>query len=76
MAITCLFCNNDVTIDGGQDFRPSQTLYICNRCGLVHLEEEAAEDFAGERFTEKDKSAISITLRNEWERRGRRGADQ
>ena len=54
MAITCLFCNNDVTNEGGSDFRPSQTLYMCNRCGVVHLEMEAAEDFAGERFTEKD----------------------
>jgi nucleoside 2-deoxyribosyltransferase len=49
---------------------------MCKRCGLVNLEEEAAEDFAGERFTEKDKSAISITLRNEWERSGRRGSNR
>ena len=76
MAITCLFCNKDVTNEGGQDFRSSQKLYMCKRCGLVDLEVKAAEDFAGERFTEKDKSSISITLRNEWERSGRRGSNR
>ncbi len=76
MAITCLFCNNDVTNEGGQGFRPSQTFYMCKRCGLVNLEFEAAEDFAGERFTEQGKTAISITLRNEWERNGRKGSNK
>ena len=70
MAISCLFCNQDVTSDG--DFRPTQTLYMCNRCGFIHLTSEAVEDFDWNRFKEKDKKAISITLRNEWERRKKR----
>lgn len=72
MAITCLFCNKEVTNDVGTDFRPSQTLYICLRCGFVHLEREAVEDFDRNIFKTKDRNAISITLRNEWERKGRR----
>lgn len=76
MAVSCLFCNQDVTNDGGGDFRPTQTLYMCNRCGFVHLTREAAEDFEGGRFKDNDKNAISITLRNEWERRGRRRTEK
>ena len=72
MSISCLFCNQDVTNDGGVDFKPTQTLYMCHRCGFVHLTREAVEDFDWERFKEIDKKAICITLRNEWERRGRR----
>ena len=72
MAVSCLFCNQDVTNDGGSDFRPTQTLYMCHRCGFIHLTREAAEDFEGGGFRKKDKKAISITLRNEWERRGRK----
>ena len=72
MAITCLFCNKDVTNDGASGFKPTQTLYSCLRCGLVHLEQEAVEDFDWNVFKTKDRNAISITLRNEWERRGRR----
>lgn len=72
MAIKCLFCNEDVTNDGGVDFRPTQTLYMCLRCGLVHLEREAGLYIDSNTFTTKDRVAISTTLRNEWERKGRR----
>jgi hypothetical protein len=72
MAVSCLFCNQDVTNDGGTDFRPTQTLYMCHRCGFVHLTPEAVEDFDWGKFKEKDRKAISITLRNDWERRGRK----
>jgi len=71
MAISCLFCNKEVTNDGGSNFKPSQALYICLRCGFVHLEREAVEDFDRNIFTTKDRNAISITLRNEWERKER-----
>lgn len=71
MAVSCLFCNNDVTNDGGSGFRPSQALYICKRCGFVHLDQEAVEEFNLGKFKTEDRNAISITLRNEWERRGR-----
>lgn len=72
MPVSCLFCNQDVTSDGGSGFRPTQTLYMCNRCGFINLSREAVDDFDWDKFKEKDKNAISITLRNEWERRGRK----
>jgi nucleoside 2-deoxyribosyltransferase len=70
MAISCLFCEKDVTNDE-PNFRPTQTLYMCKRCGRVQLTEEAVEDFPAERYSLDDKAAISITLRNEWEREGK-----
>lgn len=70
MAVSCLFCEKDVTNDE-PGFRPTRTLYICKRCGLVQLTEEAVEDYAAEQYSSDDKAAISITLRNEWERAGR-----
>ena len=72
MSISCLFCNQEVTNDGGVDFKPSQTLYMCKRCGFIHLTREAVEDFDWGIFSEKDRRAISITLRNTWERKGRK----
>ncbi len=72
MDVKCLFCNKDVTNDGVPNFQPTKTLYMCNRCGLIQLDYEAAEDFVDEKFKRKDRMAISITLRNEWERRGRK----
>lgn len=71
MAALCLFCNHNVTNDGGSGFGPTKTFYMCHRCGFIHLTDEAVEYLDSERFKEKDKTAISITLRNEWERRGR-----
>ncbi len=71
MAITCLFCDKDVTADE-PDYNHSGTLYLCKRCGHVHLSPEDADNFTAERFSEDDKAAISITLRNDWERRGRK----
>jgi|GEM_PF-1127181 len=71
MTISCLFCEKNVKADE-PDYKHTRTLYLCKRCGLIHLEEEALDDFPAEHFTPNDKSAISITLRNEWERRGRK----
>lgn len=77
MSFSCLFCNQDITNDGGVDFRPSHTLYVCKRCGYICLTEEAAEDFESERYSLDDKAAISITLRTKWERKGRpHGSDR
>ena len=49
----------------------SRAHYRCPRCGYVTLTEEAADDFEGEKFSESEKLAISIALRNNWERAGR-----
>ena len=73
MAITCLFCGKDVTNDGGPDFRPSQTLYNCQRCGFVHLSREAVDDFNVKLL---NPNAISITLRNNWERNNRKRTEK
>lgn len=72
MAISCLFCNKDVTNDGGAGFKPSHTLYMCKRCGYIWLTREAAEDFESEGYSPDDRAAISIMLRSNWEREGRR----
>lgn len=72
MAISCLFCNKDVTNDGGAGFKPSHTLYMCKRCGHIWLTQEAAEDFESEGYSPDDRAVISIMLRSTWEREGRR----
>lgn len=77
MPVSCLFCNKDVTNDGGVGFRPTNTLYMCKRCGYIWLTQEAVEDFESERYSLDDKAAISITLRSNWEREGKRhGTDR
>ena len=43
-------------------------MYMCPRCGFVKLERKAAEDFNERDFKKEDRIAISITLRNEWEK--------
>lgn len=69
MSVKCLFCNNDVCYDDGRGKRPIKNDYLCSRCGHVYLTEEAADDFAGKRFTQTKKNIISIVLRNEFEKR-------
>lgn len=72
MAISCLFCNKDVTNDGEAGFEPKRRLYMCKRCGYILLTQEAADDFESEGYSPDDRAAISITLRSNWEREGRR----
>jgi hypothetical protein len=69
--IICLFCGDYAEEDTSHQ-RSVPFRYICNRCGYVSLEEEAADDFAAEKFSENDKTAISLTLRNNWEETGRK----
>jgi len=74
MSVKCLFCDKDVTNNYksfGRDYQPNPNTYICDRCGIVRLTEEAASDFPQSDFSEKDRNVISITLRNEWEQGGR-----
>jgi len=72
MAILCLFCNKDVTNDGEAGFEPKRRLYMCKRCGHIWLTQEAADDFESEGYSPDDRAAISITLRSNWEQKGRR----
>ena len=69
MAITCMFCSKDVD---DAEFKQTQTFYMCKRCGIVRVTEEAAGDFVSAGYTADDKIAISITLRNIWERNSKR----
>lgn len=70
MAVSCLFCEKSVTNDD-PSFRATQTLYTCKRCGPVHLRRMAADDFGSKNYSSDAKAAISITLRNDWERRAK-----
>jgi nucleoside 2-deoxyribosyltransferase len=45
---------------------------MCSRCGYVHLTREAYLRYDWETLDKNSKLAISITLRNDWERRGRK----
>lgn len=66
----CLFCEKQVALSDPN--QGSKRRYVCARCGYVSLTEEAADDFEGEKFSASDKVAISITLRVNWERTGRK----
>ncbi|MCP4629826.1 MAG: hypothetical protein GY850_40910, partial [bacterium] len=68
----CHFCNYDVTKFKNKKYNQSSTFYHCPICGEIRLEEEAAEDFEGERFSENQKKILSIVLRNNYERRNKK----
>lgn len=73
MPTLCFFCNTDISKiieENKYDF--SQSKYECPICGQVFLTTEAAEDFQGDKFTERQKRLISICLRNEYESRHRK----
>jgi hypothetical protein len=72
MSITCLFCKKDVSQDSTNMRYASFRQYKCKRCGYVSLTEEAATDFEGEGFSDNDRLAMSITLRNNWEITGQK----
>lgn len=67
----CLFCMKGVINDEKARFKRTDTFYICKRCGCIYLTEEAVDYFKSERYSPDDKAAISITLRENWERGGR-----
>ena len=73
MPILCFFCNTDISkIIEKNKYDFSQSKYECPICGQVFLTTEAAEDFQGDKFTERQKRLISICLRNEYESRHRK----
>jgi hypothetical protein len=73
--MNCHFCNFDVTTYEQKKYSASRTWYHCPICGEIKLTEEAAEDFEGEQFSERDKKIISCVLRNEYENRGNKPPD-
>ena len=71
MSDYCYFCDN-LEINANDGTPISDSNYKCDICGPILLDEDAAEDIKGGSFSKEDKLAISITLRNEWERNGRK----
>lgn len=67
----CHFCNHDVDRFENQ-FDISPKLYHCPVCGNVKMTGEAADDFEGENFKDEEKNIISISVRNDYENRGRK----
>ena len=68
----CHFCNHDLTSFEGQKYRPTSTLYHCSICGEIRLTKEAAADYDQAGFSDNQKKILSIVLRNEYERRGKK----
>lgn len=71
MTVSCLFCGKEV-LPSDSKRAPAQNCYMCKRCGHIRLTEEAASDFGSERFSEQDKTILTIAFRQDWERRGKR----
>lgn len=62
----CHFC--ELEIATGQ----VQHSYMCQKCGHVYITVVASEDIAGENFKSDEKKIISISIRNDYEKRGRK----
>jgi len=73
--MNCHFCNFNVTSYEQKKYGASRTWYHCPICGEIRLTEEAADDFEGEQFSERDRKIISCVLRIEYERRGNKPPD-
>ncbi|WP_022669161.1 hypothetical protein [Desulfospira joergensenii] len=73
--LSCLFCKKDITFSYSEIREtlssPDENGYICPRCGVVSLHHDTRVHFNQARFSNEDLAAISITLRNDWERKGR-----
>lgn len=69
--MTCYFCNsNQITIEEIY-YKEKPRSYLCPKCGHIYVTEEVM-DFKIPRFTEEEKRIISIVIRNEYERRGKK----
>ena len=68
--MNCYFCDFHFPDVKMHDLVISKFLYKCPVCGPIRLTEEAADDFEGERFSERDKKIISCVLRNRNEAAG------
>lgn len=71
----CLLCGKEVpgSDHEGYNIDNSTQFYYCNRCSYVYLTNTAASVVGS--YSVEDKNVISITLRNEWERTGRKTPD-
>lgn len=66
MSHPCPFCNQDVGRSA------MDTRYNCPCCGPLYITLDV-ESIVIQSFSQLDKSAIRIAMRNEWESRGRKG---
>lgn len=71
MEFNCFFCNSADLKDVRMEYKDIPINYECPKCGFINITEEAADDFPGEKFSEKEKQIISICLRNQYERQNR-----
>jgi len=65
----CFFCGRTDIIAPETGFEDIPYSYKCLVCGHVKLTEEAADDFIGESFSKKNKLILSISHRNDYEKR-------
>lgn len=68
----CYFCDSSNIENRYKGLGDIRNNYICPKCGIVTLTEDAADDIHGEEFSKKGKQIISIWIRNEYERLNRR----
>ena len=71
MSIQCWFCGENVSLDGGPGFKPTGTLYMCSRCGLIQLTRDAAAFLEGAELSKSEKRTLGHMLRKNWEIRKR-----
>lgn len=69
MSYPCPFCELET------DREPFQTKFMCNRCGPLYVTVDVDTEIK-KTFSTEAKRTISITLRNEYERMGRKGQPQ
>jgi nucleoside 2-deoxyribosyltransferase len=69
----CYFCDYDGVTDVYEQYLGSKPpAYRCDRCGMVNLEQDTADLLETRDFNQKEKQIISIYIRNEFEKRGRK----
>lgn len=65
----CFFCGRTDIFASENGFEDIPYSYKCLVCGHVKLTEEAADDFIGESFSKNNKLILSISHRNDYEKR-------
>jgi nucleoside 2-deoxyribosyltransferase len=72
----CHFCNYDVTTFQGKKYGASTTAYHCPICGEVRVNHDAVDEIEMQRFSEQRRHVLSIVFRNDYEKRGKKPANQ
>ena len=73
LVLKCYFCDYSGVTDVYEQYLGSKPpAYRCDRCGMVNLEQDTADLLDARNFNQKERKIISIYIRNEYERRGRK----